>query len=224
MDRIRHGKSAGPVMINSFILLQFGIAMLAPAGDWHLVKTKKYCNLPDYDYRTSFLTNPRDRAISTVGVMMPISAGLTNRSRETTSIRLFQLSQPNLKADHCELRQLSMLLEPTGRWSLSMRAIHHPRDPATGEPKLTMRGDLIAKQTFQLKRNQFVIKVRAFGAMQNAVRDLDRLPGRPVLFEVERSFWVENGEPITKQLDGVDSAVQRYFSFIDRMEVEFTYR
>ena len=80
-------------------------------------------------------------------------------------------------------------------------------------------------QTAQLKRNQFVVRVRGYANYPNGAATRVAGPTPPAVVELDlEPFWVQKGEPYSGFFTGRAEAVRRYFTAIDRVEVEFTYR
>ena len=80
-------------------------------------------------------------------------------------------------------------------------------------------------QTGHLLRNQFIVKVRGYASYPIATDPLKLAIGKPALVEFPlEPFWVERGKPYSGFATGTSDAVRRNFEFIERIEVEFTYR
>jgi hypothetical protein len=76
-----------------------------------------------------------------------------------------------------------------------------------------------------LLRNQFFVRVRCLAGVPLPQRLPAFAPAPPVLLRMEPPpFWVQRAVPLEWGANGVDPDLPRYFSMIDRIEVEFFYR
>ncbi len=141
---------------------------------------------------------------------------------------VYQLAASRLQLDHCFLSRVAVSLSADGSYEISFRADQNPvasNDPGSplrpsdAQPAWTL-------QTAQLLRNQFIVKVRGYAAYPLPSTPPNLAPGKPVLVEFPiEPFWVERGKPYSGFVTGVASdALRKKFEFIDRIEVEFTYR
>lgn len=160
--------------------------------------------------------------------------------------QMYQLLETRLKADHCYLSRVAVAFHADGAFQITFRADQNPqvgddiRSPLrtgdrtdavlrTGErPETTVRqaerADTVL-QTGQLRRNQFVVRVRGYASYpaKGTLPALGVTPPALVEFPIE-PFWVRKGEPYSGFVTGRSDAVRKYFTAIDRIEVEFTYR
>jgi hypothetical protein len=141
---------------------------------------------------------------------------------------MYQLPVARLQADHCFLSRVGVALHDDGSYQLSFRADQNPR-PGPDSPLVATdfsEEPRLTRQTAQLKRNLFLVRVRGYtgsGGVSGERPGPDL--GRPAVWELPVDpFWVQNGEPYPGFVSGRSEMVRRYFEYIDRVEVEFTYR
>jgi hypothetical protein len=194
----------------------------------HQARPRVCCTLPERDYVRANPPTTLGLAVSSTAVLLrkpdlTVSAPATPGER----VALFQLSQSALAVDHCSLSRVALLLRDDGSWALSFRADQNPVVPvAPPLPARTVAGSTaLALQTLHIRRNQFFVRVRGYGAFLVAPPGLDLAPGRPVLFEIAVDpFWVQRGVPEFLTFRGSDPSVAYDFALIDRVEVELRYR
>jgi len=211
------------------------------------VKPRPVCGVPEYPYSANGLPRPTVTVVSmdriplsrfapatagapTTGTTAPptlVGSGVVLPSREP---QLYQLSQARMQVDHCFLSRVAVAFHENGEYQISFRADQNPQ-AGTADAASPLRagergqGDLWTLQTGQLLRNQFVIRVRGYGNYPAASGVLNTAPGKPVLVDLAvEPFWVQRGQPYTQPLSGRAEVVRRYFDYINRVEVEFTYR
>lgn len=211
-----------------------GLALLAGGAAAELprrvARPAPVCELPPFPYRPAReMVPPTVTAVSFVRV----SAGGPDGPA------VFQFPQPRLRVDHCYLSRLAVVLSPDGGYTVGFRADQNPQpaDDPRAEPlaPLGLTDPLsplqpgerpgVSRQTAQLTRSRFVVRVRAVGTAPLR----EPLPGlgatKPVLAELPvPEFWVERGQPFSGFHRGVSRDVRDQFGRIDRVEVEFTYR
>jgi hypothetical protein len=201
----------------------------------HHVRPKVVCDIPAYDYLS---TNPAAPAlaISQTAVLLrspTLEPGLPAVPGATVSY--FLLAEPSLVNGHCSISNVALLIRDDGFWSLSLRADQNPVSSVTGlpliavspsPPRVLLPGATLPSQfTDHIKRNQFIIRVRGYGAYRD-LTDAASFTGHPVLFTLEvPPFWVERALPlIPPPFQGKNAQVADYFKNVDRVEVELTYR
>jgi hypothetical protein len=225
-------------------LLIIGLAsVLSGMGaGWRCHTTRSGCvaGLPEYDYvwgnisqaKSVFSLDPIDLGPrQAYGPGVP--AGLPPRER----VKVYQLLRPTVTLDHCSLSRVALTLNESGEATLSLRADQNPW--MTGPLRevsnpLQVHGPVSAvkstapnlgKETDSLKRNQFFVKVRCYGAFKLKEELTAMSPGKPVLVELPTAmFWVQRGYPYDFMQKLPMRDVARYFDLIDRVEVEFSYR
>jgi hypothetical protein len=144
-----------------------------------------------------------------------VSAGRAISRRSI--IDLYQLDQPGLRIDHCEISQVALQIHDDGTWVISLRADQN-RGPEEGEPAEW-------NPRLHIKRNEFTVRLRCLGAFQNAPAEAAPIAGRPLLADLNPPpFWVENGEPRHVRWEGRNVLVEKHFADIDRVEIELYYR
>ncbi len=137
--------------------------------------------------------------------------------RRQTIIELYQLDQPRLTVDQCEISQVALQLHDDGEWVLTLRADQNRRpDDAAAAPY---------NPRLYIKRNQFTVRLRCLGAFKNEPALAALAAGKPVLVDLDpEPFWVENGQPRYVRTCGRSPLIANYFADIDRVEIEFFYR
>jgi hypothetical protein len=157
-------------------------------------------------------------------------------------IAYFQLKQASLVVDHCSISRVALAIQGDGSWALSLRADQNPqfgvdiplvaagtprppRKAVVPQPRPILPGaSPTTKHTVHIKRNLFTVTVRAYGAFSDEA-NLDASPGRPVLFELTPPpFWVQNGIPVFQEFRDKEELIRKYYDFVDRVEVELSYR
>jgi len=204
----------------------------------HAAKTKSFliprrhvtdpcirCGIPCRDYIYKKYSQPQ------IAFSLPVTPSLTLPDtrigdtviRESTSLKVFQFEQTDLTIDHCKVSRMALQLQADGRWALSLQADQNPvrinpidvtTNVTTIEPP--------RKFTEHLKRNEFVITLRCYAGTQGVATSN---VGQPVVVPIyPEPFWVQKAEPYDYHEAGQDEAIARYFSLIDRVELEFRYR
>jgi len=133
------------------------------------------------------------------------------------SIDLYQLDRAGVRINHCEISEVAIQLYDDGQWVLSLRADQNRRSEDGGPDGYN--------PNLHIKRNEFFIRMRCFGAFDHPAMREVATTGKPVLVNLEPySFWVENGEPRYIRQHNWDPLVREHFQDIDRVEIEFYYR
>lgn len=184
--------------------------------------------IPDYAYTPGPMAKPAVAVLSLVRIPAGRIAGAEPLPRGTHPAQMYQLPVQRMQADHCYLSRVAVALHDDGAYQLSFRADQNPR--AGGDSPLVptefTEGPRLTEQTAHLKRNLFLVRVRGYagsGGVSGERPGPDL--GRPAVWELAvEPFWVQNGEPYPGLVSGRSEMVRRYFEYIDRVEVEFTYR
>jgi hypothetical protein len=209
-------------------------------AEWprHLARPPLLPGVPYYDYRPVTTPRPTVTAMSLVKVTVangttgvPPAVGATAFAADAVrpgprAQQLYQLLEPRLQADHCFLSRVAVAFHDDGSFQISFRADQNPQ-PGTDLRSPLRPGERLdtTLQTSQLKRNLFVVKVRGYASYPVAPTRLVAGVTPPALVEFPiEPFWVHKGEPFSGFVTGRSEDVRRYFSTIDRIEVEFTYR
>ena len=152
--------------------------------------------------------------------------------------KLFQFTKV-LSVDHCEISQMAVEVESTGRWNLSLLATQNSNEQSN-------------RRTQFLRQNEFVVQLRFYGEFRNEPLSHASLLGRPALAQVEAvEFYVRNGQPYYLSISRPDNLainaternqrttdrreprildrnasllLRRYFEQIDRVAISFFYR
>jgi hypothetical protein len=210
-----------------------GVGVLATGAKGELPRAwKKPCFLPGIPQGTYSAVPANPHPTTTVVSLARVSAGRLTPLPPGPSPRppqLYQLSQARLQVDHCFLTRVGVTLHADGAYQISFRADQNPepsKDPASplrqGERG---QGDLWTLQTKQLLRNEFEVKVRGYAGTLQSSSPPNAAATKPAVIEfpVER-FWVQRSQPYAGFVTGQREDVRKYFEYIDRVEVEFTYR
>jgi len=141
------------------------------------------CGIParDYQYR------PRSRsamATSRPPLFMPDKAN-------AKKIKRFQFTPTKLTVDHCSISSIELQIHSNGVWVLSLDADQNPQtDDGQPGPAVTPDG----LHTAHLKRNEFVVAARCYGASAGSEVPAAATAGKPVLLTLEPAeFWVQQG-------------------------------
>jgi hypothetical protein len=231
-------------------LLLAGTALLATTGAWvsyHRTRTDCCPGLPCYDYQHDGFGGSKS-VQSQIAVLIeqrlevnPAAppAGKTSLPPRVLRdrIKYYQLPQSKMQIDHCSLSRVALTLHENGYWTLSLGADQNPwmtgqRQEASSPTQTrgtvnSVRAPIppLTKQTNDLKRNLFRVKIRCYGGYPLQENRPELSGGKPVLFELEPDpFWVQRGIPYDYWKSGATVAAQRFFDVIDRVEVEFSYR
>ena len=195
------------------------VAGVALAG-WtrHCTRPRLETGIPirDYQYRSR---SASVMALSKTAIPLEREAD-ARRGLQPKEIQLFQWDRPSLQIDHCSISRVALQLHDDGSWVLSLRADQNrePEEPGTPEERESRF------QTLHLKRNQFVVKLRCYGAYRLEEPRADETTGKPVLFELgPKRFWVQRAQPKDFWFRGNDDDVRRYFDLVDRVEIELFY-
>jgi hypothetical protein len=177
------------------------------------------------------LAQPRETAAGDAAMSMKISGQLvTSRPR----VKVYQFAPTALRIDHCSISRIAMTINDRGFWRLSLQADQNPQVdlppagvavPVQAQTRGLPGGYL--KQTTQLKRNLFVIRVRGLGSFAEPMATPPPPPalGKPVLLVIgPLEFWVQRGVPDSVVFENVNGDAVTYFDQIDRIEIEFSYR
>lgn len=185
------------------------------------------CGLPPHHYAQIDQQPP---IVGRTGTGIPINVPIalpgsviSTSAGPVVEWKVYQLDTPTLQIAQCVISSVALSIAHDGRWRLNLNAAQNPRSPTDPDGPLSFRdpntGALL--QTSQIKRNQFLIEARGIGLS----RTPEEVLARPVFFEIDiPPFWVENGHPESKLFTGRCDAIGQYFSVIDRVEIEFTFR
>jgi hypothetical protein len=227
--------------VSASIQLLLAATMTAPLGvSYHVTCPPCACGLPTYDYQ-SLTTSRLVQAVSMPMVEIRLeqrtrfSPGLPPDGLTTAAplvlrerVRYFQLEQSQLKVDHCSLPRFVLVLHEDGYWTLSLRADQNPETEGQPFNAVTAPGVPLSdtiKQTTQLKRNLFSVRVLCHTGFPLDENLPQTGTGKPVLFEVRpEPFWVQRGQPRDVWIKQAQEDVSKYFDLIDRVQVEFSYR
>jgi hypothetical protein len=166
---------------------------------------------------------------SAMSLQIPSSA-LPPRPRA----RFYQFVPTTLALDHCSISRMALTIDERGHWRLNLRADQNPHVdlPSPGvsvPPQAQVRGlpDINIKHTEHLRRNQFIVRVRGYGAYAEPLPTppTPTIQGKPLLTALGPfEFWVQRGVPYPAVFEGDHTDVLTYFDQIDRVEIELSYR
>ncbi len=201
-------------------LMLVAVAGAAVAGiRSYRTRTRPLCGIPTRDYQYM----PRSDSVivaSMIRMTIPKVADETNPAKQK-NMAIYQLDKAKLTIDHCSISRTMLQIHDNGVWVMSLRGDQNPPEEDGTQPATTDGG----KYTAHLKRNQFVVKVRCYGAYQRKESSGEATAARPMLFEIEPiTFWVQKGRPYTLRREGMIRCQPELLKMVDRVELEFYYR
>jgi len=214
----------------------------SPGHSRFRTRPKVVCGLPDHDYVHGGPNGPA-LAVSMTALLLPVRDAATDGVLPSgRTAYAYQMSQAELRVDHCAISRVALVIRTDGIWTLTLRADQNrleDRDPpliAVGRPVVTdatspapsrviLPGTTATTRFSEhIKRNQFIVRVRGY-AFAVTETSFDAPPGRPVLFQLApEPFWVQKQEPLFKKFQDCDLDVAEYARSVDRVEIELTYR
>lgn len=144
-------------------------------------------------------TETRERTTTTGTDRLPDSV--------PSEVATFTLRESALTADGCRVSGVSVVLSPDGRYAVRYRADFLPTSAAG----------------VGAKRQLFLLTVRGYAADPLGETAGTAMRAAVVQLPVE-SVWVNRGEPYQGFAEGTSEAVRRHYNWIDRVDVDFTYR
>lgn len=209
------------------------IIVVAAAPTFHRTRPSVRCDIPARDYQHIKLSQPA-RSLSNVAVVIDPRLALTpsrdvnNRvgpahaDRLQAKVKSFQfVKDPTLQIDHCSLADMSVLLDETGKWTVSLRANQNPLNPVNPLDVTTLEPKRLF--TDHLQRNKFHITVNCYAQYGSVAGE--RLLGQPLVIPLTvKPFWVQRQQPYSLFETDYSPEVQRHFDSIDRVEIEFAYQ
>ena len=203
---------------------------------------KVVCGLPpDRDYVHGGASGPA-LAVSTTALMLPVRNDAADDGVLPSGQRAYyyQMSQAELRVDHCAISRVALVIRTDGFWKLSLRADQNRRDDrdptliAVGRPVVTETTALAPSRVIlpgatatsrfseHIKRNLFIVRVRGY-AVYTTETSLDAPPARPVLFDLApESFWVQRQEPVFRTFQDVKGEIAEFARSVDRVEISNT--
>ena len=210
---------AGLVACGCFVVaLESDVRAERPTGR---VRPGTLPGIPDYPY-----TVPPDlgKVPPTTTVVSLVRIPPTPIPRQP---QVYQLRETRLQVEHCFLSRVALAFQEDGTYQISFRADQNPQ-PGNDTASPLRPGETVQtlQQTTPLKRNLFIVKVRGYANFPDTTADRQNLSnGKPVLLEFKPiEVWVQRGQPYSGFVSDRSESVKRYFEYIDRIEVEFTYR
>lgn len=187
-----------------------------------VTRPRPICAIPNYLYSTV----PAAKATVTAVSLARIPANrLSAAAPPTTNTQVYQLTEARLQIDHCFLSRFAVALQDDGAYTISFRADQNPVASDDLSSPLRTSDKPWTLQTSQLLRNQFIVKVRGYAAYPAPAVPPKLAAGKPALVEFPlEPFWVERAKPYSGFVSGKSDVVRKNFEFIDRVEVEFTYK
>ena len=138
--------------------------------------------------------------------------------------KLLQLGTQQLKLAQFRLSDVTLLIEPSGNWQLSLRGDH-----SHGASGLTKSIQVDPG----LLRNAFNLRIRLLRSARNVRENLTTRPNDPnfaqasnlALGEIEvPEFWVQRSAPKFVNLSGNSDFIEAHFKEINQAEFEFHIR
>lgn len=138
--------------------------------------------------------------------------------------KVLQLGTQQLKLAQFQLSDVTLLIEPSGKWQLSLRGDHSQR--GAGQPK-SIEVDP------GLLRNAFNLRIRLLRSARNVRENLTTRPddlnfaqaSNLALGEIEvPEFWVQRSAPKFVNLSGESEFIETHFKEINQAEFEFHVR
>jgi len=124
-----------------------------------------------------------------------------------SELATFTLREQALTVDHCRVSGVSVALSPDGGYVIRYRAeLHADRAAGLGP-----------------RRQLFILTVRGY-ATDPLGETLTTGTKAAVLQIPVEPVWVNRGEPYSGFVEGTSEAVRRNYKWIDRVDVDFTYR
>lgn len=197
------------------------------------VCARRYSGLPCYNYTPARLSAPVVATtfgpfpVRPVGVSSGVAAAAVPplgtaptpapvAEALPSSINVFQLAQPALQIDQCQISGVAITLRQDGRWFINYVGVQDPK--LAGAQKMA--------QVSALKGNNFHVRIRAFGiaSPQAGAGGMALAPCELFSLETEPQ-WFDRGETRAIRLESpiFNPAVRENFEFVQRMEVEFRY-
>ncbi|MBI1344889.1 hypothetical protein GC163_01220 [bacterium] len=198
----------------------FGAAGLAWGGDiFKARKLREFCHLPSYNYQQDRTKNPVSTVSLTAIAGANVSAeilkvGAPKPESKILRVKQFQMSQTELRLDHCSLTKIAIVLVEDGTWTVTAVAEQNPYSvDSTQQPKFV-----------ELKRNGFHIRLRGVGLATPLDQPDTAVLGKPEYCNIAiPCFWVERGQKKPLRDGNRNDEIQRYFDLIDRVEVDLSY-
>ena len=212
----------------SAILVVLFLAVSLNAGEILRPRTRAcpLAGIPAYDWYIHG-ASAKTEARSTQGVLLErLAVPGIKPDPALPKIRYFQLDRAALSVDQCTISRVAFYIDSDGNWKLTLRA--EQNSPERRKVEKILPGVTAKKEevyTDYIKRNQFFVRVRGLGANPLPVKIVEAAPAAPVFFQLRPpGFWVERAEPFHYEVFGRWEDVRRYFTAVDRIEVEFWYR
>ncbi len=124
----------------------------------------------------------------------------------------FTLREQVLRVDHCSVSGVSVVLYPDGKYAVRFRA----------DQTLAPRADTVQSPN-PFKRNLFVLTVRGYANDPLGETRIAATKAAVLQIPIE-PFWVNRNEPYAGFVEGSSDAVKRNYRWIDRVDMDFTYR
>ena len=194
------------------------VAGVAIAGvERYCTRPSYQCGIPSYNYQHGSRSQSETiLSSSSVSLQEPDP---TNQ-KVLKDLKHFQWKQATVRIDHCSISAPSLRLRDNGSWVLYLQANQNP-EVENATAAATPEG----RYTAHLKRNQFVVTLRCFGASTGEQTSADAAIGKPLLCVLgPTEFWVQRGQPLPVCKQGYAPCIKEYFELIDRVELEFFYR
>ncbi len=136
--------------------------------------------------------------------------------------KLMQLATREIPIAHCSISDLTLLIEPSGVWHLSLRGDQNFRR----EDRRNERNDEL-----HIKRNAFNVTMRLLRSSRSGGESLTPIVGGESSFDQAGKlvyaeikvppFWVQREAPQLLTLNGHDPMIAFHYDDIDQVEYEF---
>ena len=169
-------------------------------------------------------TTVRDTTTCTITASRHKSSKVETRERTTTTgpgaavetvpgeAATFTLREQVLRVDHCSVSGVSVVLYPDGRYAVRFRA----------DQTLAQRTDTVQSPN-PFKRNLFVLTVRGYANDPLGETGISATKAAVLQIPIE-PFWVNRNESYPGFVEGRSDAVKRNYRWVDRVDMDFTYR
>ena len=124
----------------------------------------------------------------------------------------FTVRDQELRVDHCSVSGISVVLYPDGQYAVRFRA----------DQNAATRADSVQLAN-PFRRNLFLLTVRGYAADPLGETRIAATKAAVLQIPIE-PFWVNRGEPYSGFVEGTSEAVKRNYRWVDRVDVDFSYR
>ncbi len=208
------------------------VGIAGPEWPTRLTCPRPSCSIPSYDYRIS--PQAASFVTATGFSSLPVTPTGLATTDKRVSAKYFNITQTELKIDHCSISKISVVVFDDGKFVLSFRADQNAQFAAlpqqgAGGRIVGLKGDVpisgakeLTLQTGQFKRNEFTVRARFLGATST---DAVRKVGGAVLAEIRPpEFMVQRSEGLDYYRIEQSPLLKDFHHLLDRVEIDFSYR